>query len=165
MIPFAPKEYRKHHMLSEYLDIEMANVDSNVTEFFKWLDKTAPELSKAARAIVFPPKTSINPLSIVLSTGAFGLGQDTTADTTAEQSIWDRLSSTIEKLLPFYAQYKQQRELIKLNIERAKQGLPPIEAEQIAPQVRVGLTSDTQRLLLFGVIGVIGVLLLATRKR
>jgi hypothetical protein len=161
MIPFAPKEYRKHHMLSAYQDIEMANVDSNVTEFFKWLDKTAPELSKAARANVFPPKTSINPLSIVLSTGTFGLGQDTTA----EPSIWDKLTNTIEKLLPVYAQYKQQRELIKLNIERAKQGLAPIEAEQIAPQVRVGLTSDTQRLLLFGVLGVLGIGLIMSMKR
>jgi hypothetical protein len=61
---------------------------------------------------------------------------------------------------PWYAQFvdlakqaltlQQMRELQRLNLERARQGLPPIDTSRYAPQVNVGVAPDTQRLLLIG---------------
>lgn len=48
----------------------------------------------------------------------------------------------------------------QINIERAKQGLPPIDSSAIAPQVNVGLSPETQRLILFGGIALIAFLVL-----
>ncbi len=51
----------------------------------------------------------------------------------------------------------QQQKLNSLNIQRASQGLPPIDSSQYASGVQVGLTSSTQNTILIG----IGVLSLA----
>ncbi len=45
----------------------------------------------------------------------------------------------------------QQQKLNNLNIQRAAQGLPAIDASQYASGVQVGLASSTQNTLLIGV--------------
>jgi hypothetical protein len=40
------------------------------------------------------------------------------------------------------------KDLYQLNLTRAQQGLSPIAASSVAPQMNVGLASDTQRTLL-----------------
>jgi hypothetical protein len=66
---------------------------------------------------------------------------------------------------------KQQSDLNELNLERARRGQPPLNvsqyAAQSAPQVRAGLTPDTQSLLIYGGAALAGVWLLSSfiRKR
>ena len=45
----------------------------------------------------------------------------------------------------------QQQKLNTLNIQRAQQGLPPIDSSQYASGVQVGLTSSTQNTIMIGI--------------
>lgn len=60
-----------------------------------------------------------------------------------------------------YLTLDQQRKLMDLNVKRAQQNLPPIDAANYAAGVNVGLTSNTQSMLLIAV-GVIAVVWLLT---
>lgn len=62
----------------------------------------------------------------------------------------------LARLLPAIAATQQQRELLKVQTERAKQGLPPLDTSQYGVGVRVGLSEDSKQLLIYG-----GVALLA----
>ena len=59
----------------------------------------------------------------------------------------------------------QQRELMNLNIERAKKGLPPIDITQYSGVgVNVGLSSSTQQMVLMLGAGVLLYMLLSKRR-
>lgn len=62
----------------------------------------------------------------------------------------------LARLLPAIAATQQQRELLKVQTERAKAGLPPLDTSQYGVGVRVGLSEDSKQLLIYG-----GVALLA----
>lgn len=46
-------------------------------------------------------------------------------------------ASTVKDILPAYAQYKSQSKILKMQMERAQQGLPPLETEYYTPTVKV----------------------------
>jgi hypothetical protein len=61
----------------------------------------------------------------------------------------------------------QQYQLMNLNVQRARQGLPPIDVAQYAGAgVNVGLSAGTQQLVTYAGLALIGLVLLnmATRK-
>jgi len=53
-----------------------------------------------------------------------------------------------------------QRQIIDLNAERARRGLPPLSAEYVSPQVNVGMSPATRTLVTYGAIGLAAVYLL-----
>lgn len=61
------------------------------------------------------------------------------------------------------------RDLNEINLERARKGLPPLSPSEYSPQVNVGVASDTRNTALMlggmGLIGLLGVALLARRRR
>lgn len=57
-----------------------------------------------------------------------------------------------------------QQQLLEVNVERAKQGLPPISASEIAPTVNVGISPEIKQLLIMGGVGLL-LLFLLTRKK
>lgn len=69
-------------------------------------------------------------------------------------SILDQIVDFGKKLIPVALSYEQQKQLNDLNIARASKGLPPLNTSQYsaqsAPQVRVGVTPDTQKMLIYG---------------
>lgn len=65
-----------------------------------------------------------------------GLGEEVTAPV----SWLDKLTSTVQQLAPTVAQYK----LTKLNYDRVKAGLPPLDTSAVAPTVRVQAEVDPQ---------------------
>jgi hypothetical protein len=72
---------------------------------------------------------------------------------------------TLTKLVPALTMTVQQVQLMQLNIERAKNGLPPIDiASYSGVGVNVGLSPATRNLLIYGGIALVAVLLL-TRGR
>jgi len=79
-----------------------------------------------------------------------GLGQDfpdqvVVADQGTDYKVWIERAADIGKgLLAF----EQQRQLLKINAERAKLGQPPIST--LAAQVQVGLAPDIKNLLVIG---------------
>lgn len=97
----------------------------------------------------------------------FGQTPPSTPAPAEKPSWWQNL---IQTAVPAYLQYKQQREFQKLNIERARQGLPPISVEEYramtppAATVEVGMSPQTRNMLLLGGLG-LGALLLFTMKR
>lgn len=72
---------------------------------------------------------------------------------------------TLTKLVPALTMTVQQVQLMQLNIERAKNGLPPIDiASYTGVGVNVGLSPATRNLLIYGGIALVAVLFL-TRGR
>lgn len=97
------------------------------------------------------------------SRGLNGLGEIPVAD---NQSWWDKFISGVQTLAPTYAQFQLSKDLYSLNMQRAKQGLPPVDASAISPQVRVGLTPETRFMVIgMGAVALIAVLALARRRR
>lgn len=62
----------------------------------------------------------------------------------AEEGWLDKLIGAASTIAPAYIQFKQQQDILDMQIERAKQGLPPLESAYIAPTVRVeaGMTPE-----------------------
>lgn len=54
-------------------------------------------------------------------------------------------------------------QLSQINIKRAQQGLAPLNPAIYAPQVGVGLNPQTQKLVMFGLLGVGAVMLLGKK--
>lgn len=54
---------------------------------------------------------------------------------------------------------RQQDQLYKLNIERVRQGLPPISSQTLAPTYNFGLSNDTQKLVI-GAVVIVGLIAL-----
>ena len=59
-----------------------------------------------------------------------------TAPTVETQSFWERLQSGLTTLGTTYLTYKVQKDSMDLNMERAEQGLPPVDTSFAAPVVR-----------------------------
>jgi len=71
---------------------------------------------------------------------------------------------TAQKVALAIVQTDQQRQIMNLNIERARQGLPPVDPTQYSGLgVQVGLSPSTTNLLVLGLLGVGAILLLARR--
>ena len=74
-------------------------------------------------------------------------------------------TQTLTKLLTAVTMTVQQRQLMQLNIERAKKGLPPIDiASYSGVGVNVGLSPDTMRLVMFGGLALLVVLAMRNKS-
>lgn len=83
------------------------------------------------------------------------------------QSPGEPWYETAQKILTGLVMTQQQRQLMELNIERARQGLPPIDINRYSGVgVNVGLSAGTQQLVTYALLGVGAFLLLNmyTRK-
>jgi hypothetical protein len=78
----------------------------------------------------------------------------------AEQSQGESWVDALAKVLPVLATTYQQRQLLEVQLQRARSGLPPLDVSQYSPGVQVGLTSDTRLLLIIGGAALAAVLLL-----
>lgn len=71
---------------------------------------------------------------------------------------------SIARAMGTVAMADYQRRLLNVQLERARQGLPPLDASQYGATFNVGLAPGTQQMLLIGGIGLLAVLLLARRR-
>lgn len=51
-----------------------------------------------------------------------------------------------------------------INLQRAREGLPPLNVAASSPTVNVAMSPETRNMLLVGAAGLLGVLLLAKRR-
>jgi hypothetical protein len=120
--------------LSRLRALAPAAADAAAEKFAKWVSDTFPELYTAA-------------VRRLENTGGAGglsrLGQDT-ATAAAPVSAWDKVINAIQTIAPEYLKAKAQKDLLDVQLDRAKQGLPPLDMSQYAPSVRLGL--DTQQI-------------------
>lgn len=85
-----------------------------------------------------------------------------TATGTNDTPWYTQLLSNAADAYKTYLTVNQQRELLAIQNQRAREGLPPLDVSQYTPGVNVGIASDTQRTLLM-IAGGVGVLFLASR--
>lgn len=90
-------------------------------QFMAWVQDSFPALAAAAIDYADTP-------------GAAGLG--------AEHSFWSKLTSGLTSLGTTYLALDNQRKALKINLERAKTGQPPIDMASTAPVIRTQVEID-----------------------
>lgn len=68
----------------------------------------------------------------------------TTATTTAIKSTWEKLLDGAIAGGTAYLTYQNQKDMLALNIERAKAGLPPLDAAATAPVIRTVIDMEPE---------------------
>lgn len=86
-----------------------------------------------------------------------------TAQVDAQQQGGESWADTLQRLLPTLATTYQQAQLLHIQTERAKAGLPPLDVSKYGVGVSVGLSPDTQKVLLLGALALGGLFLLSRR--
>ena len=71
--------------------------------------------------------------------------------------------SAISRAMTTVAMADYQRQILKAQLDRARQGLPPLQPSEYAPAINVGLSAQTRSLLLYGGLALVAVLLLRRR--
>lgn len=74
-------------------------------------------------------------------------------------------ADTLQRMLPILAMTVQQREILKIQLERARAGLPPLPNSDFGAQVSVGLDPQTRNLLLYGGLALAALLAFRYMKR
>lgn len=101
-----------------------------------------------------------------------GLGED------EQPSFWQKVAGGLTSLGTTYLTLKNQRDAMKLNLERAQQGLPPVDAGVTAPVVRTeidlppdvvnkltaGAGTQVNKVLLFAAVAAGAVWLMQRRR-
>lgn len=149
--------------------------------YFAWLAQNNPNVLRAAIKEA-KKKGAIEPFgfSAAPHPWSFGFGQSNGGEAMATamskpagesekawyETLLDTVTETAGKILPIYYQSKAQKELIELNADRAKQGLPPIDSSQVAPTIRtqVGMDPAMLNMLVLGGVG-IAIFMAMGRKR
>ena len=144
--------------LTFYPEFEVFRDDlGNAYEYGPGGNLRAAETTNASN----PYDIKVGNYDAVLDQIAPGIVQKINQTQTANESWID----TLTKLATAVVMTAQQTQLIQLNIERAKAGLPPIDITQYSGVgVNVGLSSSTRNLLIYGGIALVAVLFL-TRGR
>ena len=112
------------------------------TQFLSWLQVKQPDVYGLMK-VMRKDLLSTGPLS--------GLG-----DTTDPNSATDwaqSITGFLQNVAPAVLQFKSQQALISANLDRAKQGLPPLDMSSVTPGVNLGLSPGTQTLLMWAGIG------------
>lgn len=73
--------------------------------------------------------------------------------------------SAITRAITTVSMADAQRRLLNLQLQRAQQGLPPLDSSQYGLGVSVGIGGDTQKMILLGLAGIALVLLLTRQRR
>lgn len=88
------------------------------------------------------------------------------AAATQPTGFFDSLVSGFKSLVPVYLNYKQSEKLNQMNLDRARSGQPPISAASYAAMsapaanVSVGLSPQTQNILIYGGLAAAGLLVM-----
>jgi hypothetical protein len=91
-----------------------------------------------------------------------GLGASTVQAASTSGQSWVQ---TLSNLASSLVLANSQRQLLNVQLQRAQQGLPPLDASQVGLGVSVGISSQTQKLVMLGGAALLIVLFLTMRKR
>jgi len=121
-------------------------------------------------SVTFDPARDVMPLSEVYpdatqygaALDAIAPGVTTQIDRT--QLAGESWTDTLQRILPALATTYQQHQLLQIQVDRAKAGLPPLDATQYAAGVQLGIAPGTQKLLMWGGAALAGLLALNLLK-
>lgn len=134
--------------------------------FLLWLKSRQPRVYQSVRA-------NWNQTKQLSGFGAITSDPATTAPASAASPTWantiTQLVTTASQVYLTAEQMKAQRDLMRTQLLRAQQGLAPLDIDPsvygLQPTARVGFTSDTQKLLIYGGLGVAALWMLGIFKR
>lgn len=117
-------------------------------EFLSWLKRFEPRAYSYVKSRIGSPPgqgifalNELNGLAQIDPFGGVGVSAPVTSPSgTSGGGLMDYISQGLElakQAIPAYFQYETQRDIMDMNIARAKQGLPPIDPGVVAPQVKV----------------------------
>lgn len=75
----------------------------------------------------------------------------------------DTWTDTLKRSLPIIAATVQQKQILDVQMDRAKQGLPPLDASQYGVGVSVGLSPEVMKMLMLGALGIGAAIFLSRR--
>lgn len=140
-----------------------SNLPPGMKGFFMWLNRTQPAVH--ARVVKALARPSLSGLGITAPDATPSVMDSTkpAASTTA-----DKIKDIVLALSQGYLTVQQmnaQKKVLDMQLERAKQGLPPLALDMqqyglTGPQVSVGVSSDTKSMLGIGAAVLAGVYLL-----
>jgi len=82
------------------------------------------------------------------------------------QSGWlDSMLKTAESAAKTFMTYKQANDFNAINLQRARQGLPPLNPQAYAPQINFGVSSDIQQMILWGGAAVLVIMLIGSMRQ
>jgi hypothetical protein len=111
-------------------------------QFLSWLQVNKPDVYGLMK-IMRKDLITTGPLS--------GLGDSTDPNSVTDWAAG--VTNFLTQVAPAVLQFKSQQSLINANLERAKQGLPPLDASSVTPGVNIGISPQTQQLLMWAGIG------------
>lgn len=100
-------------------------------EFLEWLGRAYPE-ALAVMANALEQAETIHGRGTIN-----GLGE------TDQKTLVERLVGMAESVLPAYLQYQQQSDILDVQLDRARQGLPPLNTGEYAASMQIGLDRET----------------------
>lgn len=134
------------------------NSSTGMRGFFLWLRDANPALYAKAMPRVRSGHTLAG-LGFTNTSAALPVDAQETGP--AKPGVAQTISSILQTVASGYLtaqQVKNQQKVLDMQLQRAQQGLPPLDVDLrqygMVPQASVGLTDDTQRLLLWVVAGV-----------
>lgn len=83
------------------------------------------------------------------------------ANTSAEVPWYRQILNALPGIATTYISVEQQRELNKINLSRANQGLPAIDASDYQPGIQAGINKSTQNTIIIVAAGIAGALVLS----
>lgn len=75
----------------------------------------------------------------------------------------ESIISAIGRAMTTVAMADYQRRILNAQLDRARQGQPPLQPSEYAPAINVGLSPQTRNLLIYGGLALAAVLLLRRR--
>lgn len=97
------------------------------------------------------------------SVGATTPAQILPIDTGSGESWFEATVNAAKSIIPAYYAAKTQEDISQINLERMRRGQAPLPESYLraaAPQVRAGLSPDTQRMVMILGVGLLAVLAL-----
>lgn len=114
----------------------MANLTKSQVDYLNWLNKANPEMYQELYGQIY------------------GAALGAVEPAAEEPSLWDSILSGIADLAPVYLATEQQKQLNEVNLQRAKNGLSPLDASEASGvSAQVGLSKSTQNTIL-GAVGI-----------
>lgn len=142
----------KRQALSQRSAAEAAIIAHPRVQFADWLSRAMPQVWEIAEASAHAQSQALAQRAGIAITGlgAWGdwFGTETTTatpagETTSEtKSVWEKLLDGAIAGGTAYLSLKNQKDMLALNIERAKAGLPPLDAAATAPVIRTEVSLD-----------------------
>lgn len=132
--------------------------DLNIDDFGQTLSN-ANASTLVNNGIVFDPRRDLPPAYVgipdIWASSLETLAPNITGMIADQSTLGETWIDTLQKMLPILAATAQQREILKIQLERARQGLPPLPNSDFGAQVSIGLDPTTRNVLIFSGLAIV----------